>query len=95
MDAVFTTLELAKRWKCHPNAVRAKEEEGVLHRLENLPGVKFSAKEVAQLEALGLDVEPFTAWERKKKDDEIAELKRLVEKYQRERLQMMSILQGV
>ena len=62
MDAVYTVKELAERWKCHENAVRDRENMGLLHRLTNLPGVKYSGKEVAQLEALGPDVEAHSAW---------------------------------
>ena len=62
MDAVYTVKELAERWKCHENAIRDRENMGLLHRLTNLPGVKYSGKEVAQLEALGPDVEAHSAW---------------------------------
>ena len=62
LDAVYTVKELAERWKCHENAIRDRENMGLLHRLINLPGVKYSGKEVAQLEALGPDVEAHSAW---------------------------------
>ena len=52
-DAVYTTEEVAKILKCSPNAVRSMEDNGTLHRLVNVPGVKFSGIEVARL--LGKD----------------------------------------
>ena len=63
METVFTTKELAERWKCHENAIRQKEFDGLLHRLKNLPGVKYSAKEVLQLEALPDNVLKRSAYE--------------------------------
>lgn len=62
LDAVYTVKELAERWKCSENGIRDRENMGLLHRLTNLPGVKYSGKEVAQLEALGPDVEAHSAW---------------------------------
>lgn len=91
MDTVFTTKELAARWKCHENAIRAKEDAGLLHRLVNLPGVKYSAEEVVQLECLGKDAEGLTAWERRKMELEIRDLKRQV-KDLRERLTKVQII---
>ena len=47
-DAVYTTEEIAQMFKCSPNAVRSMEDRGELHRLQGVPGVKFSGVEVAQ-----------------------------------------------
>ncbi len=48
-DFVYTTDEVAKLLKCSQNAVRSMEDDGKLHRLPNVPGVKFSGLEVARL----------------------------------------------
>ena len=50
---VFDSADLCKRWGCAPNTIRKMEAEGKLHRLPGLPGVKFSAAEVYQLESIG------------------------------------------
>lgn len=47
-DAVYTVEELAKLFKCSANSIRTMEDNGTLHRLPNIPGVKFSGVEVAQ-----------------------------------------------
>ena len=93
MDAVFTTKELAARWKCHENTIRQMEEEGRLHRL-SIPGVRFSADEVTQLECLGRDAQGLTAWERRKMELEIKDLKRQVKTLQERLTRVMVIAQG-
>lgn len=47
-DAVYTVDEVAKLFKCSPNAVRSMEDRGLLHRLPTVPGVKYSGAEVAK-----------------------------------------------
>ena len=47
-DAVYTVEELAKLFKCSANSIRTMEDNGKLHRLPNIPGVKYSGVEVAQ-----------------------------------------------
>ena len=71
--AVFSQQDIADRWDCGINTVRRWEDKGKLHRLVNLPGVKYSAKEVMELESLGPEVEGLTAWERKRLENKIAE----------------------
>ena len=88
MRTMFSVGDLAERWGLSPNSVRQMEAEGKLHRLPNVPGVKFSAAEVHQIESIGKDVQPLTAWERKQKDDEIFLLRR-------ENNKLKSILQNV
>ena len=93
MDAVYTTKELAARWKCHENTIRVMEEEGKLHRL-NIPGVRYSAAEVTQLECLGKDAAGLTAWERKQMEMEISSLRRQVKDLRERITRMMVIAQG-
>lgn len=83
MQTIYSVNELAERWGLHPSSVRQMENEGKLHRLPDIPGVRFSAAEVLQLESIGKDVEPLTVWERRKLEadnrqlkEENAELKR-------------------
>jgi len=82
MDAVYTVAELAKHWKCHENSIRKLEEEGKLHRLTELPGVRYSAREVSQLQTVGLDAEVPTAWEFRQLKEENASLKRKLHSYE-------------
>ena len=83
MQTIYSVNELAERWGMHPSTVREMERDGKLHRLPEIPGVRFSAAEVLQLESIGKDVEPLTVWERRKLEadnrqlkEENAELKR-------------------
>ena len=83
MQTIYSVNELAERWGMHPSTVREMERDGKLHRLPDIPGVRFSAAEVLQLESIGKDVEPLTVWERRKLEadnrqlkEENAELKR-------------------
>jgi len=94
MDAVYTAKELAERWKCHVNTIRVMEDQGKLHRLEDIPGVRYSAEEVQQLECLGSEAQPFTAWERKKLEARIYELERMVKDYQAKMARITLISQG-
>jgi len=79
-EAVFSPQQLAERWGYHENTIRRMEEDGRLHRLTGLPMVRYSAKEVMQLESVGLEAKGLTAWERRQKDDRIAELEATVQK---------------
>lgn len=94
MDAVFTTKELALRWKCHENAVRQKEYDGLLHRLTNLPGVKYSAKEVAELEALPEDVKMHSAYEWEKQERKTKFLEKRVKDLEERITRIMITCQG-
>ncbi len=66
MQTVYSVNELAERWSMSPSSIRAMEQDGKLHRLPDLPGVRFSAVEVYQLENIGREVEPLTPYERKR-----------------------------
>jgi len=93
MDTVFTTKELAARWKCHENTIRVMEEEGKLHRL-NIPGVRYSAEEVQQLECLGRDAKGMTAWERRQLEQKISSLEKQVRELRERLTQVQIIAQG-
>ena len=74
-QAVFSVQDLSERWGYHENTIRRMEEDGRLHRLTGLPSVRYSAKEVLQLESVGLDAKPMSAWERRQLQEENKELK--------------------
>ena len=76
MQTTFGVKETAQRLGISTESVRNMERDGKLHRLPDIPGVRFSAAEVYQVESIGEDVKPLTAWERKQKDDEIYLLRR-------------------
>jgi len=94
MDAVYTVAELAKRWKCHENTVREWEQAGRLHRLPNIPGVRYSAIEIAQLESIGKDAEELSPWERRRMQEEIKDLRQQVRELQNRLAKMVLIAQG-
>ena len=85
-DAVYTVEELAKMFKCSPNSIRTMEDNGTLHRLPNIPGVKFSGVEVAQY--LGKDYKSL------KLEMENKSLKKRVQELERRIAMMMVVAQG-
>ncbi len=93
-QTVITLTELAERWGVAPNSVRNMEAGGKLHRLQYMPGCRYSMAEVYQLESIGLAAKGLTAWERKQKDDEIASLRQQVSELQRRLAKVMAIAQG-
>ena len=94
MQTVIPLTELAERWGVAPNSVRNMEQDGKLHRLQYMPGCRYSMAEVYQLESIGLAAKGLTAWERKQKDDEIASLRQQVSELQGRLAKVMAIAQG-
>ena len=94
MQTIFSVNELAERWGMHPSTVRQMESEGKLHRLPDIPGVRFSAAEVLQLESVGLDARAMSAWERRNLEAEIQDLKGQVKNLQERLLRAQQVLQG-
>ena len=95
MQTVYGVNKLAERWNLSPNTIRSMEQEGKLHRLPDLPGVRFSAVEVYQLENVGREVEPLTPYERRRLEDKIQDLEDLVSQYQLKLMEVMKIAGGV
>ena len=93
-QTVFTPDQLTQRWGYAPSTIRKMEAEGKLHRLPNMPGVRYSAAEVYQLEIIGPAAKGMTAWERKQKDDEIASLKEEVKELRNRLAYVMRVAQG-
>ena len=94
MQTVINLEMLAKRWGCSPNSIRNMEHDGLLHRLPDLPGARYSMAEVVQLESLGPAAKGMTAWERRQKDEEIRNLKEQVQDLQGRLLKAQQVLQG-
>ena len=95
MQTIYSVNELAERWGLHPSSVREMERDGKLHRLPDIPGVRFSAAEVHQLESIGLDAKAMSAWERRNLEAEIRELKEIIARYEKKMTEMMMILTEV
>ena len=94
MKTIYSVNELAERWGIAPASIRRMEQEGTLHRLPDIPGVRFSAAEVLQLESVGLDAKAMSAWERRNLEAEIRDLKGQVKNLQERLLKAQQVLQG-
>ena len=94
MQTVITLTELAERWGVAQNSVRNMEQDGKLHRLQYMPGCRYSMAEVYQLENIGPAAKGLTAWERRQKDDRIKELETQVEELQRRLTMVVMTAQG-
>ena len=94
MQTVYSIQELAERWNCPSDSIRNMELEGKLHRLPGLPGERYAAAEVYQLENIGKDARPLTAYERKRLEDKVEELERLIRQYQQKLIEVMRIAGG-
>lgn len=95
MQTIYSVNELAERWGMHPSTVRQMESEGKLHRLPDIPGVRFSAAEVLQLESVGLDAKAMSAWERRNLEAQIRERDEIIARYHKKFTDMMMILTEV
>ena len=95
MQTIYSVNELAERWGLHPSTVRQMENEGKLHRLPDIPGVRFSAAEVLQLESVGLDAKAMSAWERRNLEAQIRERDEIIARYHKKFTDMMMILTEV
>jgi len=95
MQTVYGVNELAERWGLSPKTIRQMEQDGKLHRLPDMPGVKYSAAEVHQLESVGKDAQAMSAWERKKLEAEIAMRDEIIARYENKFRDMMVILTEV
>lgn len=92
---VFSLDDLAARWGYSRSTIKTMEHEGKLHRLPNMPGVRFSVAEVLQLESIGTDVKGLTAYERWHMQNEINDLRAQVQTLKGKLLQISTILQGM
>lgn len=93
-QTLYGVNELAKRWGLDPSTIRQMERDGKLHRLPDIPGVKFSAAEVHKLESVGKDAEAMSPWERKRMQDEITDLEQQLADYRKRFTLAQQVLQG-
>lgn len=91
MQTVYSAQELAARWGLTPQSIRNMELDGKLHRLPDIPGERYAAAEVYQLENLGEDMQPLTFYERKRLEDRIQQLEKLIHEYQDKLIELMRI----
>ena len=91
MQTIYSVNELAERWGMHPSSVREMERDGKLHRLPDIPGERYAAREVYQLENMGGVVQPLTSYERKQLEDRIRQLEKLIHDYQEKLIELMRI----
>lgn len=84
MEAVLTTKELAKRWKCDPSSIYLMRDKGELKTIPKIPGVKFSLAYIEEIESEGLD--PLSPRQKRLLEEQIAKkddyIKQLEEKLQ-------------
>ncbi len=95
MQTIYSVNELAERWNVDRQSIRKMEMDGKLHRLPDMPGVRFSAAEVIQLESIGIEARALTAWERRNLEAEIRMKDEIIARYERKMTEMMMILQEV
>ena len=86
MQTVYSVQELAERWGLSPQIIQSMEITGKLHRLPDIPGV--------QLENVGKDIQPLTAYERKQLEDKVKKLEELISEYQKKLIEVMRIAGG-
>ena len=94
MQTAYGAEDLAKRWGISTASIRRMELDGKLHRLPDIPGVRYSAAEVCQLETLGKEAKALTAWERRQMKERIEELEQQVKDLQERLAKVMTIAQG-
>lgn len=70
-NTVLTVAELSKRWKCSENAIRTKVNSRKLKIIPDAPGQKFLLSYIEQLEALGMDTDPLSPFERRRLEKEM------------------------
>lgn len=94
-QTLFGVQELSERWNISPGSVRNMEAEGKLHRVPNIPGVRYSAAEVFQLESVGLDAEALSVYERRRLQNEVRQLKEENEDLKQRLMTAQRVLMGV
>lgn len=76
MQTTYTQKELMARWGVSKQTIIGMESDGRLYRLHKLPGVRYRAREVRELEGLDKsDWGPMSPFERRRLAAENAQLK--------------------
>ena len=98
MQTLYSVSELAERWGYAPDTIRRMEADGIIHRIPNLPGVRFCLEEIERYDtmmALGQEVKNHTPYEWRKMEAENRELKEIIAGYEKKFADMMMILTEV
>ncbi len=66
---VYTVKDLAIIFDCNETSIRRMEEDGIIKKNPNLPGVKFNKSDIDKL--LKTDMNPFSPRERRKLEEQI------------------------
>lgn len=53
MKTLLSRSELAERWGYEISSITRLEQDGTIHRVKNLQGVRYSIREIEQIESLG------------------------------------------
>lgn len=67
---VLTVAELAKRWQCSESAIRSMVSTRNLKTVHDAPGVRFLVKYIEEREAIGLELDPLSPFERRRLEKE-------------------------
>lgn len=71
MKTLLTRDELAERWGYTKSSIIRLEEDGVIHRIKDLQGCKYSIREIEEIERLGRkDLNEVSIIELKKMENE-------------------------
>ena len=68
--AVLKVDELMKRWKLSESSIRNMVASGNLKTIQGIPGVRFSLKYIEDREAVGLEYDPLSPFERRRLEKE-------------------------
>lgn len=75
---VLTVAELAKRWQCSESAIRSMVSTRNLKTVHDAPGVRFLVKYIEEREAIGLELDPLSPFERRRLEKENQSLRERV-----------------
>ena len=68
--AVLKVDELMERWKLSESSIRNMVASGNLKTIQGIPGVRFSLKYIESREAVGLEYDPLSPFERRRLEKE-------------------------
>ena len=68
--AVLKVDELMERWKLSESSIRNMVASGNLKTIQGIPGVRFSLKYIEDREAVGLEYDPLSPFERRRLEKE-------------------------
>ena len=76
-QTLFSRKQLAERWG-YPSTkpIETLETKGVLKRVPNFDGVRYSIRQIEEIESVGINVEPLSPLERKRLEKKIEQLEK-------------------